>query len=567
MTTALHDIHRKHRRNFFVCVLATVLLLLLSGTGPGYAEAPGQEELRRRAQEEAERQKRMQNEPDVRLPVPKQETDTLDLPDEKPCFVITTLRLEGESAGDFPWAQEYLKNYVGKCIGKEGINLITKRLTGQFVEKGYITTRVVVPPQDLSKGTLTLNLIRGIIRDIRFSDPNTRGTWRSAFPCRPGDILNLRDIEQGLDQMKRVPYQDVDIQLVPGNRPGESDIVITVKREKFWRLSSSFNDSGSKATGKWQYTFNVSLDNPLGLNDLLVLGLGHDTGYSGLRGTESYNFYYSIPWGYWTFGMSGSTFRYNQDVDGIFQNYNYTGVTDNLEMNVQRVIHRGQASKTSLQFRVNKYKGKNYIDYVEIEAQQVSSTYAEIGVLHRHYVGKAQIDASIAYRQGVPWFDATEDVDAEDAPTRRYRIWTIDASAQVPITLGLPMRYLGSLRGQITGDKLYLIDSFSIGNRWTVRGFDGERTLAAESGFFIRNELEVPIVQYGQKIYGGIDYGYVDGPSCENLPGRHLLGSVLGVRGMWKGFGYDLSIGWPLYKPKGFITGDFTTTVQFVYQF
>ena len=47
---------------------------------------------------------------------------------------------------------------------------------------------------------------------------------------RPGDILNLRQgLEQGLEQMKRLPFRDVDFQLVPGKNPGESDVVITMK--------------------------------------------------------------------------------------------------------------------------------------------------------------------------------------------------------------------------------------------------------------------------------------------------------------------------------------------------
>lgn len=566
MRSSFRDIHRAFRHLFLLCAFLAAGLFFLSGTAPGLAQTPGAEELRRRTQEDAERQRRIQEAPDVRLPVPKQDADTLDLADEKPCFVVNSLKLEGEGADDFPWAQEYLDRYSGRCIGKEGINLIVKRLTGQFIEKGYITTRVVVPPQDLSAGTLRFTLIRGIIGKIRFSDPGVRGTWRSAFPCRAGDLLNIRDLEQGLDQMKRLPYQDVDIRLVPGERPGESEVVIAVKRGKPWRVSASLSDSGSKATGKWQYSFNVSLDNPLGLNDLLVVGLGHDTGYSGLRGTETYNFNYSVPWGYWTFGISGSTYRYNQDVEGIFQTYNYSGASDSLEMHAERVLDRGQSSKTSLQFRVRTYKGKNFIEYIEIEAQQLDSTYAELALLHRRYVGPAQIDLSIGFRQGMPWFNATGDIDGEDAPTHYYRMGTIDAGASVPFRAGIPMCYLGSLRGQFTQDRLYYIDSFSIGNRWTVRGFDGEQTLAAESGFFVRNELEAPVAQSGQRIYAGIDYGYVDGPGVANMLGRNLLGGAAGMRGAWKGFGYDISAGCPLYKPEGFQTADFTMTVQFVYQ-
>ena len=45
---------------------------------------------------------------------------------------------------------------------------------------------------------------------------------------------------------------------------------------KKWRLTLSLDDSGTKATGRYQAGATVSLDNPFGLNDLFyVLSLIH----------------------------------------------------------------------------------------------------------------------------------------------------------------------------------------------------------------------------------------------------------------------------------------------------
>ncbi|MFX6743248.1 POTRA domain-containing protein, partial [Acinetobacter baumannii] len=85
-----------------------------------------------------------------------------------------------------------------------------------------------------------------------FAEPEIWGTWRSAFPTRSGDLLNLRDLEQGLEQMKRVASQDVDMQVVPTATPGVSDVVIAVKRSKRWTVVASVDDSGSRSTGKRQ---------------------------------------------------------------------------------------------------------------------------------------------------------------------------------------------------------------------------------------------------------------------------------------------------------------------------
>ncbi|SAL32211.1 polypeptide-transport-associated domain-containing protein [Caballeronia turbans] len=48
--------------------------------------------------------------------------------------------------------------------------------------------------------------------------------------------LDLRNLEQGVEQMKRVASQDVDMKIEPTDVPGESDVVLSLKRAKPWSL-------------------------------------------------------------------------------------------------------------------------------------------------------------------------------------------------------------------------------------------------------------------------------------------------------------------------------------------
>jgi len=169
---------------------------------------------------------------------------------------------------------------------------------------------VLLPQQDLSAGTLHMALVPGVIGELRFADPDTRGTWKSAFPARSGDLLNLRDLEQGLEQMKRVASQDADMQVVPTQVPGVSDVVITVKRGKPWTVVASVDNSGTHATGKWLGNLSVSLDNPLGLNDLFNVGYMQDLAFGDRQhGTHGWNGFYSVPWSYWTATLAAYTGR------------------------------------------------------------------------------------------------------------------------------------------------------------------------------------------------------------------------------------------------------------------
>jgi hemolysin activation/secretion protein len=537
-----------------------------------------EQEQRRRAQEQAIERERTLQAPNVELqPAAIPEIDDGKLPAETPCFKLDELTLEvppglsdtveaaGARAlspnplfpGELTFANDYLQRYRGQCVGRDGLNLIVHRVMARIIEKGYSTTRVVIAPQDLSTGKLKLQLIPGVISEIRFADPSTYGTWRNAFPTRAGDLLNLRNLEQGLEQMKRVPNQDVDMQIVPGPSTGESDVVIAVKRQKPWSLAFSVDDSGLKSTGRLQGSVSLTVDNPLGLSDILNIGYSHDlNGHASSYGTHGSNAYYSIPWGNWTLTATASQYDYHQQIAGAFSTLVSSGNSETFDVKTEYQFYRNQVQKNTLEFRVGKRYSDAFIDGTEIEVQHRDNTYAEIGWEHKHYIGAAQFDSTIAYRWGVPWLGAQPDLPGvgSGTPTSYYHMETLDATLSVPFAIaGFPLRYTATVRAQNTPDVLYPTEYISIGSRYTVRGFDGNTMLAAEKGVFMRNDLEIPFQRFGLALYVGIDGGEVFGPSAGNLLGRRLAGAVVGVRGgAFQHVNYDVFIGGPLYQPAGF---------------
>jgi hemolysin activation/secretion protein len=556
--------------------MALLALLTLAGATARAQTALDAEELRRKAQSEAEARLRQQQAPDVRLPRPAPAVDpeALDLPEETPCFPIRHLQLDGERLPAFAWMQPWLDRYAGRCLGRAGIELLLRRLSAKIIGDGYITTRVGLPEQELATGTLRLELIPGRIRAIRFADPALDASWRSALPARPGDLLNLRDIEQGLEQLKRIPSQDADIDIAPGDAPGESDLVITLKRGKAWRLGLSADDSGTAASGRRQGSLSLSLDNPLNLNDLFSVTLNSDLWNDPhAQGTSGHALNYSLPWGHWTFQLADNAWKYRQTIQGVNQTFLSSGDSETQELRVQRLLQRGQFSKTSLQFRTQVRIQRSAIEHVEIPTLHQRTAAAELGLIHRHYVGEGQLDHTVAYREGVPWFGGLDDAPGLPAgsATRRYRLETLDAALLLPFKLGeQTLRWNSALRLQQTRDTLYTVDYLSIGNRYTVRGFDGERTLAAERGGYWRNDLEVPLGASGQSLYVGLDHGRVDGPGASVLAGRQLTGTALGLRGGAQGsvnFSYDIFAGWALQKPAGFVTSRPALGFQISFQY
>lgn len=57
----------------------------------------------------------------------------------------------------------------------------------------------------------------GRLHKIIYGKDSALILWKNAFPIKEGDILNIRRLEQGLEQMKRVSSSDISMKLLPAD--------------------------------------------------------------------------------------------------------------------------------------------------------------------------------------------------------------------------------------------------------------------------------------------------------------------------------------------------------------
>ena len=465
------------------------------------------------------------------------------------------------------------------CIGSEGINVLLRRIQNRLIDLGYVTTRVVVEPQDLRSGMLVLTVIPGKVGRIQLQDQSaipfaTRGTLWFAMPMAQGDILNIRNIEQGLENLKRVPSADANMELVPTDAVGETDVVIAYKQSLPFHLTLGLDDSGSKATGRLQGSATFSWDNVLTLNDMFYISgtrsFKRDSDDAeGDYGSKNVSLYYSIPWKNYLLTFSGSKYSYHQTVAGAFESYTYSGESQQMKANLSRLLSRGSLYKTYVNAALWTKKSHNYINDTEIEVQRRRTAGWEVGLNHTQYIGNATLQLSTNYKRGTGGnksLPAPEEAFGEG--TSRMQIFTAGVDFTYPFTIGnQPFRFNTSWNGQWNGTPLTQQDKFSIGGRYTVRGFDGELSLSGEKGWLWRNELGWNIANKGHELYLGIDRGKVHSSQEELQIGDSLMGGAIGLRGKLWGINYDYFVGVPIKKPEGFRTSHVTTGFNVSYRF
>ena len=279
--------------------------------------------------------------------------------------------------------------------------------------------------------------------------------------------------------------------------------------------------------------------------------------------------HYSVPWGYWLASATASQGKYHQTVHGADQAYVYAGESANAELKLSRLVYRDQRRKTTVALRGFRRSAHNFVEDVEIPVQRRATAGWELGLAHREFIGAATLDANLAWRRGTGAFGALHAPEEQHGDgTSRFRIATAELGLNAPFALGAQkLRYSGLWRAQWSRSALTPQDRFSIGGRYTVRGFDGEASLMGDRGWLLRNDIGWALGASGAELYLGIDHGQVGGRSALQLETRHLSGGVIGLRGAWQGLNYDFFVGAPIAKPEGFRTAGTTAGFNLNYSF
>lgn len=503
------------------------------------------------------------NEVKVNIPLPKLEIEQPQISDKlsEVKFYIKDFVIDDCGSKKFQWLYKYVEKYNNKKITLKDIFAIQKTLSEAVLKKGYVTSQVLIPEQDFKTDKVVkFVIVPGYIERISFFyDEDLMGTCKNAFPCGPGDVLNTFDLEQGLEQMRRAGNQDVTMEIVAGDKVGCSIVLLYVNRSKSWSVDVSLDDAGQKSTGKREMTTSLTLYNPTGLNDIFSIGytkdvVGHDKDF----GIHNNSFYYSVPYQDFTFTAAKYYNKYRQTTPLLADDfYQYEGATDTWEIGADALLYRDSIRKTQLATKLLRRHKRGEDNIIgRVPSQELDTAAYQVGIHHRQYEGKGTFDVLLYYQKGIPSCGAKPGYEdnVQDGATTRYKMIGWNFYYGTPIKFGSwKTRFSTIFRGQLTSDKLYGTDHISIGGRYSVRGYDGENTLAAENGYLWRNEYAFQLTKLRHEIYFGIDYGKVWGQSDEFNIGNYLVGAFAGIRGnLTNQITYDVFVGSPIKKPKGF---------------
>jgi hemolysin activation/secretion protein len=516
------------------------------------APTPGETDLIRERQDRLLEEQRRRLEELKELPGKEAKPTPPTAPADARCFPIKDIELKGADSLSDSDKDRLLKPYIGQCLGVTQLNELLKVITNHYIEKGLVTSRAYLPQQDLSGGHLQVLVVEGRLEGLKGAEGSglSERELAMSFPGKPGELLNLRDIEQMVDQLNRLPSNHAQTELTPGQTIGGSEVLVKNTPQKPWRVGVSRHNDGQKSTGEQQWGTAFDWDSPLGLTDQLALRGGHDAVSDHQKTSRNAMLYYNLPFGWWnlSYTYSQSEYRALGQANGF--NFKQSGDSQNHQLRLERVIHRDALSKTSLNTGLAYLRTNNFIEDSKLTASSNRISEAQFGINHGRRVGNAFVNLDLGLQNGIGALDAQGNHDpGPGLPDARYRKYTATLSYLQPFVLGGESFSFSSLMtGQRSEDVLFSPQRMSLGGQSSIRGYK-DQSLSGDSGGYWRNDLRWsrPVTlewlrpvfaEYGTSLgydqgvirgdrYNGDQHGRLSSNSLELFArGEHLSASV-----------------------------------------
>ena len=509
------------------------------------APAPGDEINERLQRQRLEREQQRLD--DIRLPGEAPQLPEPSVTDAGPCFPIQRIELTDYAEPSRLTRQLAATLDVKRdCYRIGDIQALQRELTNRLITRGYVTSRVLLPEQNLSQGVLRLVLVSGRIAGLD-ADELAAAQINMALPDDSQQLLNLRDLEQAVENLERVPGQRASIDLTPSDdeaattlvgtlsKPAPVSAYVSVTDERYGHDNHAVANAAIELGGLWNWP------------DRIRLSLNEDLDKLVAEEAWGMSLDYDLGVGYWLYSVNVGRQAYMNHVKPALQTFEATGKTDTAQASATRTLYRSQTARVSAGAYIGHQDVGNFFEgallNVSSYRQKKAGVTADAMRLWQRY--QVSLSAAIEHLHAggaaanLPGGISIADIDAQryslSLAGSRLFAWQ-NSRAQLRLT------------SQYTNDELFPVSRFSL--TALVPGYE-DFSLSGNSGSSASFELSLVRALLGGSLslrpYSVVHAGWIPGRQNEARFDR-LLSASLGTTVNYRRLGMSLECSWPWDK-------------------
>jgi hemolysin activation/secretion protein len=173
--------------------------------------------------------------------------------------------------------QKVVASYEGREVTSEELEEARVLLTKHYVDAGYITSGALLPDQDVRPGIIKFEIVEGRLKQIDLKGNFWFRSWwlRQQLRRAAGQPVNFDHLKTGLQLLRENPtIAQINAELKPGIKPGESILDVTAKDEQPFRFGIAVSNTRPPSVGEGIGDIYLTDLNLTGHNDPLELQWG-----------------------------------------------------------------------------------------------------------------------------------------------------------------------------------------------------------------------------------------------------------------------------------------------------
>jgi hemolysin activation/secretion protein len=165
-----------------------------------------------------------------------------------------------------------LSKKMGPAISFEDIRNMLIELQGAYRERGYVTVAVALPPQQITNGTVRIQVTEGRLAEIRVTQNrhfSSNNVMRDFPRLHTNALLNSFDFQPQLDRANANRDRQIYPIIAPGAEPGTTDLELKVKDRLPLHVRTEFNNNSTPNTPDRRLDTSIQYNNLWQLNHQL----------------------------------------------------------------------------------------------------------------------------------------------------------------------------------------------------------------------------------------------------------------------------------------------------------
>ena len=409
-------------------------------------------------------------------------------------ITIEKFEFEGNTAFSDEELAKVTEPFTNRPISFAQLFQARSAVTQHYLDRGYITSGALIPPQTLGGRVVKIQVIEGGLEAI-----NVTGTRRlrpnyvrSRLAIATSKPLNRERLLEALQLLQLNPLiQNLSAELTAGTQPGSNLLEVQVTEAKTFTTQLSTANNRAPSIGSVNARLQLNQANLLGFGD------GFSLSYNNTKGSDGIDVSYTLPINprngtlNFSYGTTGSTV-----IEPPFDRIDINAHSRYYELTLRQPLFQTPTEEFAIGLTATRQESETTLLEIpfplSLGADDEGSTRVSALRFFQEWTKRTSRQVLAARSQfslGVGAFNATVN---NKPPDSRFFSWR--GQAQWVRLLGPDTLLLVRGDAQFADRALVPLEQFGLGGQETIRGYRQD-VLLTDNGVLASAELRVPVLR------------------------------------------------------------------------